>query len=460
MSKFDHRLLTIIFLIFAAACKSEKAKKGNKLIVDISEDTNTYFSVNGIPQPLIGGSNNDNIFQDHPVEPQLDTLIKYGGNFIRCTLSSRDFANQWPYQQRGDALYDLNVFSEAYWSRLNKFLKITQHKGIVVQLEIWDTRDFYQANNWARHPFNPEYNINYGDESSLPTELKTLPDSVVHPFFETVSDTKPNRLVLRYQEQFIEQLLSVTLPYQHIIYCINNEYNGNVAWSKYWYGFIKQKANEQGTNVFVGDMPGNLENDVNLVNWLDTEAFDFLDLSVFTLQNSDYFSAIDSMRAVAQKPTGLVKVYGGEQNDFTGTIENGPERFWKSIFAKAATVRFHQPPQGAGLNRLAQVNLKSVDLLRKNIAFAELQSANQLLKDRQQGEAYCLSDLAQNHIIYYPSCGEVKIEMPSEYNQAEVRWLNVLNAQWEEEYILKGQDNITLKSPCEGKWLVYLKFSI
>lgn len=458
MNKIFNCWATLVILLILLSCNPQEKENTTKLLsVDIQEESNTYFSINGKPTLLIGGSNNDNIFQDHPVEPQLDTLVKYGGNLIRCTLSSRDFANQWPYQQRADALYDLNNFSDAYWNRLDKFLKITQEKGIIVQLEIWDTRDFRQANNWAKHPFNPEYNINYGEESGLPLELANLSTETPHPFFKTISPK--NTIVLPFQEKFVEKLLSVSLPYQHILYCINNEFIGDIDWSIYWYNFMSEHAKAHDKDIIIGDMPGNLQHLPNIQNWTNSKTFDFLDLSMIALNTKSYHTVIDSVKSIYTKPVSLIKIFGGEQYDFTGTIEQGPQRFWESVFTKAASVRFHQPPQGAGLNRLAQVNLKSLSMLNEQVAFTSLIPNNNALLNREAEEAYCLSDLEkQQFLIYYPGCGEVQLKLPNKHKKATVRWLNILNAQWEETYDIENQEIINLKSPCEGKWAVYVQF--
>jgi hypothetical protein len=452
--------ISISLLLFFQCQPAEEVSEKPLLTIGIAENHSNYFSINGTPALLLGGSNNDNIFQDHPVEPQLDTLVAYGGNYIRCTLSSRDFANQWPYQQRGDAMYDLAVFSEAYWSRLDKFFKITQQKGIAVQLEIWDVRDYNQANNWAKHPFNPTYNINYDAQTSgLPDDILNSNNPNSHPFFTTVPELDNNETVLPFQRKLVEKLLSYTFKYNHILYCINNEFTGNTLWSNYWANFIKQKANEENKDILVTDMPGSLQNHaLSQLNSVATDVnYDFAEISMQSLLKGEmHYQFIDSLsKAMDNKPLTLVKIFGGEQNDFTGTFDDGPERFWKNIFAGAAAVRFHQPPQGAGLNRLAQVNLKSIRMLTDSVDFFDLKAGNNLLIDRQENEVFCLAAPNKSYVLYYPGCGEVAL--PLQQSKVKVKWLNILNAQWEESYQLEVDSSLTLKSPCEGKWAVWIE---
>ena len=59
------------------------------------------------------------------------------------------------------------------------------------------------------------------------------------------------------------------------------------------------------------------------------------------------------------------------------------------------------------------------------------------------------------YLLYYPGCGEINLAL--ENKKAQVKWLNILNAKWEESYQIDVDSTITLKSPCEGKWAVWVK---
>ena len=49
-----------------------------------------YWQYQGKPVLLLGGSREDNLFQIPDLEAHLDLLASVGGNYIRCTMSSRD----------------------------------------------------------------------------------------------------------------------------------------------------------------------------------------------------------------------------------------------------------------------------------------------------------------------------------------------------------------------------------
>ncbi|MBD3383841.1 hypothetical protein GF407_02840 [candidate division KSB1 bacterium] len=66
-----------------------------------------YWQYDQKPVMLIGGSVKDNLFQIRNPEQHLDLLRSVGGNYVRCTMSSRDSGNFKPYYQENE-LYDLD----------------------------------------------------------------------------------------------------------------------------------------------------------------------------------------------------------------------------------------------------------------------------------------------------------------------------------------------------------------
>lgn len=103
----------------------------NKTRIQPSRANPGYWQYRGKPTLLLGGSVEDNLYQvpvteaeawksprvgdgiDHdPAEAnltcQLDTLESIGGNFVRCTMSSRDIGDAWPFEQDAETgLFDL-----------------------------------------------------------------------------------------------------------------------------------------------------------------------------------------------------------------------------------------------------------------------------------------------------------------------------------------------------------------
>ncbi|MEZ6078761.1 MAG: hypothetical protein R3C56_24740 [Pirellulaceae bacterium] len=88
-----------------------------------------YWSYHGQPLLLLGGSDDDNLFQwpEGMLIPQLDRLAAAGGNVIRNTMSDRKDKGfeVYPFKQLNNGKYDLNAWNDEYWSRFERMLSET-----------------------------------------------------------------------------------------------------------------------------------------------------------------------------------------------------------------------------------------------------------------------------------------------------------------------------------------------
>jgi hypothetical protein len=58
-----------------------------------------YWQYKGQPILLVGGSVEDNLYQIPNIEEHLNLLQSVGGNYVRCTMSSRGLNGQSPYRR-------------------------------------------------------------------------------------------------------------------------------------------------------------------------------------------------------------------------------------------------------------------------------------------------------------------------------------------------------------------------
>ena len=61
-------------------------------------------------------------------------------------------------------------------------------------------------------------------------------------------------VIRRYQERFVDKMLSYTLDYGNVLYCMNNETTSDPKWGQFWMTFIRDRAAQEGTTVFCTDM--------------------------------------------------------------------------------------------------------------------------------------------------------------------------------------------------------------
>ncbi|MEN8788612.1 MAG: hypothetical protein ABF295_03775, partial [Flavobacteriaceae bacterium] len=93
--KYPGLVLIAVLTILVLGC-SETSLQDIKGI-GLYEENPFYWSYNGEPVLLLGATDEDNIFQIDDLEDHLKLLDSVGGNYIRCTLSSRDEGNVKPY---------------------------------------------------------------------------------------------------------------------------------------------------------------------------------------------------------------------------------------------------------------------------------------------------------------------------------------------------------------------------
>ena len=182
-----------------------------------------YWEYHGQAVLLLGGSDEDNLFQLPQLEGQLDLLVSVGGNYVRNTMSSRDSGNVWAFYKNPETKkYDLNRWNPEYWRRFGELLELASEREIMVQVEVWATFDFYRE-NWDKNPFNPKNNSSYTEaRTKLPLEVLTHPTLCENSFFWSVPSHQNNMSLLRYQQALVDKLLSYTLTFDNVLYFIDN----------------------------------------------------------------------------------------------------------------------------------------------------------------------------------------------------------------------------------------------
>jgi hypothetical protein len=430
-----------------------------------------YWSYRGQPVLLLGGSDDDNLFQWHERElvAQLDRLAAAGGNVIRNTMSDRKDKGfeVYPFSQLDNGKYDLNAWNDEYWQRFDRMLQETAQRQIFVQLEIWDRFDYTDngnANRWQVHPYNPNNNVNYtADESGLASRYPDHPGANKQPFFFTTPDQRNNRVVLAIQQRFVNKLLDHTLPFDHVLYCIDNETSGEEAWSRYWAKFIKNRAEQSGQRIYVTEMWDDW--DLTAARHKRTfdhpELYDFVDVS----QNNhnkgqkhwDNFLYVRQYLARSPRPMNTTKTYGATGNKFGHTDQDGIERFWRHLLAGAASMRFHRPDSGLGLNDKAVACIRAARKLESLVPLWSVTPANELLTEREPNEAYVACEQGRSYAVYFPTGGAIRLDISAATGPLMAHWINIDTGEFgPQERLTRGDGKVRLSPSSNQNWAVAL----
>jgi len=468
--------------------KTAKGDREEWRIQPWTED-NRYWQYRGEPILLLGGSDQDNLF-NHPnighdgLEAHLDLLVSAGGNYVRNTMSSRDRidpdsdlyndVNRYPFYFDEEAgLYDLDRWDETFWEQFKEFLRMTAERDIIVQIEIWDRWDMgevwggaYTAEAWAAHPYNPRNNMNYTEENTNLYEDRWEN----YPIFRTIPELDDSPIVLAYQEAFVAKLLELTFEYGHILYCISNESTATEEWSRHWAHFIRQKADEAGVGIELTEMwdAHDLTDPMHRRTFDHPELYDFVDTSQNNIQTGqthwNNMQAARKMVADPPRPMNNNKIYGGEA--LGGGVAEGANKFWRNILGGVASSRFHRPGPSdgffsIGLNERAQTQIRSARLFLEefDVFRAEPDVDSSLLGNRDENEAYLAFIDGEQYAVFFPHGGSVTLDLSDFEGTLTVDWLNIDETSWNERMKLEtDHSEINLITPSAGQWIALVRF--
>jgi len=432
------------------------------------EKNRLYWQYKGQPVVLLGGTVEDNIFQIPDLEEHLRLLASVGGNYARCTLSSRDEGNVWPFERDSDSgKYDLTKPGREYWERFERCVDLAERLGIILQVELWDRFDFARG-PWQRNPYNPKRNVNYSaEDSTLPKSIDAHPGRRENPFFGSVPALQSNELVLKYQRVHIDELVRRTVARGNVLYCMDNETNEAAEWGAYWAEYLKAKMAEAGRGVEVTEMwdAHDLTEEQHRRTWEHPETYTFLDISQNSHSpHSRHWDNMQWMRTqVIQsghvRPINTVKIYGANTGKY-GSGRDGQERFWRNIVGGLASSRFHRPPSGLGLGKRARQHITSLRMLVERVDVVNCEPHTDLVRERSWNEAYCTTEPGKQYAVFFPDGGDVYLDVnDAKTNVFLLWWLDIMACRWLPPERVPGDVNlIRLRTPRDdGFWAAAVK---
>ena len=432
-----------------------------------------YWQYRRQPVLLLGGSQDDNLFLVEGLQAHLDEIQAVGGNFIRNTMSSRDEGNIQAFYLQADGKYDLDRWNPDYWNKFENLLTWCFERDIIIQIEVWDRFDLSRE-FWLKSAWHPGNNINYSySEVGLDSLYPEHPWRDEQPFFHTIPGlpryAKKLDLIRTYQERFVDKLLSYSLNFPNVLYCMNNETTTPLLWGQYWIDYIKRQGVEKGVPVFATDMvdemykPRACGSDCNTLI-TQVRQYNFLDISQINSRNLNQ-AHWDTMQWILQqrdqqadiRPANCTKVYGSKSGrDIFGTQQDGVEKFCRDVVGGLAAVRHHRPESGNGLNGNAQANIKAFRKAETLVRLWRMQPNMGLMGNRSQDEAYLTAADVGEYLIYFPHRADIELKLSKD--QYELTWISVQTGAWGAKQELTGP-NLDISTPDEQGWLLVLRLA-
>ena len=147
----------VLLLVSGGTIKAlvPSGKQDNNIIKVYAENP-MYWQYKGLPVLLLGGTVDDNLFQIESLKEHLDLLQSVGGNYVRCTMSSRNAGNVKPFAKEG-GLFNLDEPNPEYWNRFEKLLSLASERDIIVQIEFYPLQTVFDR----MHNIFPKLRISF-----------------------------------------------------------------------------------------------------------------------------------------------------------------------------------------------------------------------------------------------------------------------------------------------------------
>ncbi len=455
--------LTVLFTaILTISCLSDNTKV--KQNIKPWEENLRYWQYNGRPVLLLGATDNDNLFQNHNLASHLDSLSMIGGNCVRNTMSDRDPGNKRAFALTKEGKYDLNKWNKDYWESFENLLSLAEEREIIVQIEIWDRFD-HSRDQWLTDPYNPKNNINYTyTEAKLDSVYPLHPGQNKQPFFFTVPELDNNQTLLKYQKAFVEKLLSISLKYGNVLYCIDNETSGVEAWATFWVGFIKEYSKDK--EIYITQMWDNW--DVKSATHKRTidhpERYNFIDISQNSQlpgqQNWDNAQYVFNYIKDNPRPVNSTKIYGSDRGSWLDrgiTTEHAVQTFCRNVLGGFASSRFHRPPSGLGLSQTSINCIKTVRKIEEKVKLWDIVPRMDLIKADTANLAYLAARQGEIYVIYFTGSGKVNLDLTGNQVTFEIEWIPVETAEWANAGTISGGGWSEIESVFTGSCFAVLK---
>ncbi|MBI1388653.1 MAG: hypothetical protein GC154_09420 [bacterium] len=438
-------LLIGVFALGAAADPPSHEQRESETIRPWRENP-WYWQYKGEPVMLLGGSDEDNLFNNPALlRDNFEKMKACGANYIRSTLSCRDEGDVWPFE-KVDGKYDLDRPNPEFYGRLRESVDRAYQQGVIVQIELWATFDYYR-DYWLVNPFNPVNNRNIDPaQTNMKPEWDHHPAQERNPFFLSIPEKNNETTLLKYQTGFVKRVLAETLPYPNVLYCIDNETKAPPEWSYYWAKVISDTAREMGVTAYTTEMTDawDLRDDQHKRTWSHPDLFGFMEVSQNNWQvGQTHYDALMWMRDTLNshggpRPMSNVKVYHRLSGNKPNDPAVGIERWIQNVFAGCASTRFHRPDSGLGISEDAQRVIRGMRTFLNSFDLFHTAPAPDVMTDRDEDEAYCLAKAGKTYALYFPKAGAVTLNLPASVKTAGVNWFD----PQQERFISPKSENI------------------
>jgi len=389
-------------------------------------------------------------------------LKKNNHNFIRLwTLEETNYADPekdkhfymspsaWARSGPGLALdgkpkFNLEVFNEAYFTRLRSRVAAARANGIFVSVMLFDGWNALNTgrdkSKWKGNPFNAENNVNGidgdPDKSGIGHETNTLSVPAI----------------TRIQEAYVKKVIDTVGDLENVLWEIANEgHAGSVEWQYHFIDFVKgyertKKPLRHPVGLtFIEPHGDNSELFESNADWISPGARTY-----YTNPEEPY--KVDPPEADGGKVIIL-------DTDHLWGVGGDHKWVWKS-FLRGYNPIFMDPYEEEYDYESGEK--EEFDVVRKSmgqtLSYANrVDLRNMLPAGRLASTKYCLAKAGSEYLVYLPERGSVSMNLGDAEGEFTIEWFSPVEGSTVNGEPVQGGGEVKLVSPFEGDAVVYLR---
>jgi len=340
----------------------------------------------------------------------------------------------------GDPKFDLSAFNPEYFQRLRKRVEAAGQRGIYVSIMLFEGWDLqHSREDWKRHPFHRENNINHidgdpdGDGLGIETHTLEIPE------------------VTRMQEAYVRKVIDTVNDLDNVLYEIANETGAySTAWQYHLIDSIREEertrakqhpvgmtfqysreAATRGTNRILFDSPA---------DWISPNS-----------------NAPEDYNYKSNPPASDGSKVILSDTDHLWGIGGDVDWVWKS-FTRGHNLLFMDPYDNSVLGK---ASADSWDLLRANLGHVRRVSQRFDLtpmqpRDDLASTGFCLANNGHSYVVYVPDSGKVEIDLSNASGSYSVEWLAPSTGLISDADPIQGGVTRALSAPSPGPAVLLL----
>lgn len=255
----------------------------------------------------------------------------------------------------------------------------------------------------------------------------------------------------------MKKLLSISLQYDNVLYCIDNETSGTEEWTIYWTEFLKE--NSGGKKIFVTEMwdDWDVKSAMHKRTLDHPERYDYIDISqnsqITGQQNWNHAQYVFDYIKNNPRPVNSTKIYGSDRGNWLDrgiTTKHAVETFCRNIIGGFASSRFHRPPAGLGLSKTSINCITTIRKIEEKVKFWELVPRMDLLRNTEENKAYVTAKEGKWYVVYFTHPCMVNLDLTSAKGSFAVEWIPVEKADWDMKDIISGGKTVEIISKYNG----------